>query len=142
MYVYIYTNTYTQIYIYTIVIITRSPPNRTVCSGSGVTIGCNYHWDTPFPVTWIINGTSYNESAIVKSPLYQLKNIENPLHYSLAIFSIEHNTTFQCVIHSTSNTTKYSQIGIITVISGMHLTSQLATVQSYNYDICKANCCV
>ena len=83
--------------------ITRPPENTTVSRGSDVTINCGYQWATALPVTWIINGTSFTQQEVVDSPLYQLNNLATPMTHSLTIFSINGNTTFQCVIHSTTN---------------------------------------
>ena len=53
------------------VIFTTPPENVTVCRGSDVTISCGHVTAMAKPVTWIINGTSFNQQEIVNSPLYQ-----------------------------------------------------------------------
>ena len=97
--------------------ITAPPENPTVCRGSNVTISCGYGSATALPVTWIINGTSLTQQEIVDSPLYQLNNPASPRALSLIAFSINHTTTFQCIVHSTLNTT--STLGTVTVATGM-----------------------
>ena len=82
-----------------------------------MTISCGYQWATGFPVTWIINGTLFSEQKVVDSPLYQLNNPRSPMGVSMTVFAINHTTTFQCVIHSTPNTT--STLGTVTVATGM-----------------------
>ena len=100
-------------YMYTITAISHPPMDRTVCRGSDVTISCAYNW-VALNVTWIINGTSFNQSAIMDSPSYQQNNRNQPSSYSLKVYSINDTTTFQCIIHSNSNVT--STVGIVTVI--------------------------
>ena len=100
-----------------IVTITTSPESTTACRGSNVTISCGYNSTTGLPVTWIINGTSFDQSAIENSPLYQLNNPTTPNALSLTVFSINHTTTFQCVVLSTLNIT--STLGTVTVTTGM-----------------------
>ena len=91
--------------VHSVVIISRPPENITVCRGSDVTISCGYQWASTFYVTWIINGTSFDQSAIENSPLYQLNNPTIPKKISLTIFSNNDTTTVQCIVHSTPNTT-------------------------------------
>ena len=100
-----------------VVTISRPPENISVCRGSDVTINCGYLWASALTVTWIINGTSFDQSAIVNSPLYQLNNPTVPTTTSLTIFSINDTTTVQCIVHSTANTN--STLGKISLI-GMH----------------------
>ena len=88
-----------------LVAITRPPENTTVCRGKNVAISCGYQWSTALPVTWIINGTSFTREEVVNSPLYQLNNPNIPRTYSLKALSINGNTTFQCIVHSTTNIT-------------------------------------
>ena len=98
-------------------IIYRPPENTTACRGDNATISCGYVSGTVLPITWIINGTSVENSTIVNSSLYQL-NIINPSYpilYSLIVFSINGTSTFQCIVHSTPNTTT-STLGTVTVI--------------------------
>ena len=97
-----------------VVTIHAPPENATACRGSNVTISCGYVSAIALPVTWIINGTSFTQQEVVYSPLYELNNPTDPLLYSLIVFSINHTTTFQCIVHSTSNVT--STFGIATVI--------------------------
>ena len=103
--------------LYSIAIISRPPENITVCRGSDVNISCGYQWTSRLPVTWIINGTSFDQSAIVNSPLYQLNNLTTPMNISLTIFSINDTTTVQCIVHSTPNTAT-STLAVVT-IAGM-----------------------
>ena len=99
-----------------IVTITRPPENSTVCRGSRVTISCGYQSDTPFPVTWIINGISFTEGDIMNmSTTYRLNNPTTPNALSLTVVSIDDTTAFQCVVHSIVNTT--STPGTVTVTS-------------------------
>ena len=86
-----------------LVVIVRQPENKAVCIGSDVTINCGYQCTTPLPVTWIINGTSLTQQEIVDSQLYQLNNLKTPMTHSLTVSSINSKTTFQCIIHSTTN---------------------------------------
>ena len=95
------------------------PENETVNIGSNVNISCGYQWPRALPVTWIINGTSFTQQEIVDSPLYQLNNPNSPMKVSLTVLSINHTTTFQCVVHSTLNTT--STLGTVTVTTGMYI---------------------
>ena len=104
--------------LHSIVIISRPPENTTICRGSDVTIGCGYQSASRLYVTWIINGTSFDQSAIVNSPLYQL-NPTTPIRNSLTIFSINDTTTVQCIVHSTPNTAS-STLGKISV-TGMYV---------------------
>ena len=97
-------------------LITTPPENTTVSRGSDVTISCGYGSATAFPVTWIINGTSFTQDELNKSPLYQLNNPSSLPMLSLTVFSINGTTTFQCVVLSTPNTT--STRGTVTVING------------------------
>ena len=96
-----------------LVTITRPPENTTACRGSNVNISCGYVSATALPVTWIINGTLFTPQEAVDSPLYQLNNPASPMTVSLTVFSINDTTTFQCVVHSTPNTT--STLGRVTV---------------------------
>ena len=105
------------IYVYLLVTIITPPESRIACRGRNVTISCGYQSAIAFPVTWIINGTSFSEQKVVNSPLYQLNNPRSPMEVSLTAFSINHTTTFQCVVHSTSNIT--STLGTVTVATGM-----------------------
>ena len=104
--------------LYPVVTISTPPENITVCRGSDVTISCGYTGATAIPVTWIINGTSFTQEEIVNSPLYQLNSPNTPLATSLTVFSINGNTTFQCIVLSTPTTT--STLGTVTVI-GMYV---------------------
>ena len=94
------------------------PENITVCRGSDVTISCGYVIAPARPVTWIINGTSFDQDKIFFSPLYQQNNSTTPITNSLTVFSINGTTTFQCVVLSTPNTT--STRGTVTV-TGMYI---------------------
>ena len=99
--------------------IARPPENTTInfCRDNNVTISCGYWWSTALPVTWIINGTSFTQQEVVDNPLYQLNNPGSPYTLSLTVISINHTTTFQCIVRSTPNT--ISTRGTITVI-GMY----------------------
>ena len=70
-----------------------------------MTISCGYQWASRLYVTWVINGTSFDQSAIENSPSYQLNNPTSPISISLTILSINDTTTVQCIVHSTPNTT-------------------------------------
>ena len=100
-------------YMYTITGISHPPMNRTVCRGSDVTINCGYNWVIS-NITWIINGTSFNNSTIMDNPSFQQNNHNEPSSYSLEVYSINGTTTFQCIVHSNPNVT--STEGIVTVI--------------------------
>ena len=100
------------------VTITTPPENTTVCRGSNVTISCGHVTAIALPVTWIINGTSFDQQKILNSPLYQLNRQSTPTENSLTVFSINGTTTFQCIVLSTPNT--ISTIGIVTV-TGSHV---------------------
>ena len=101
-----------------IVTITTPPAESArTCRGDNVTISCGYNSTTALPVTWIINGTSFTQQEVVDSPLYQLNNPNTPMIHSLTVFSINHTTTFQCIVLSTPNIT--STLGTVTVITGM-----------------------
>ena len=65
-------------------------------------------------VTWIINGTSFNQDQIFFSPLYRRNRQTTPTENSLTVFSINYTTTFQCVVHSMPITAT-STLGTITV---------------------------
>ena len=77
-------------------------------------INCGYGCVTPLPVTWIINGISFNQSQIMDSSMYQLFNPENPSITQLRVDSIDDTTTYQCIVHSTP-TTVISRPGTVTV---------------------------
>ena len=98
------------------------PENTTVCRGSDVTISCGYMITPPRPVTWIINGTSFDQEVIHNSPSYQQNNNTTPIANSLTVFSINGTTTFQCVVLSTPNTT--STRGTVTV-TGMYIRTYM-----------------
>ena len=102
-------------------VIDTPPENTTVNRGSNVTINCGYSSSTALPVTWIISGTSFTQREIVDSPLYQLNHVTSPSTLSLTVLSINGNTTFQCIVHSTLNTTSYSTLGTVTVTTGMYI---------------------
>ena len=110
--------------VYFVVIIYTPPGNTTACKSSNVTISCGYTSGTPFPVTWIINGTSFDEASLMNSSLYQLNNPTVLTQYSLEVFSINDTTTFQCIVHATHNDMEPINIastrGTVTVI-GMYL---------------------
>ena len=82
------------------VVITTPPENTTACRGSDVTISCGYVTATAFPVTWIINGTSFTLEEIFFSPSYQQNSQTTPTANSLTVFSINGTTTFQCICSS------------------------------------------
>ena len=98
---------------YTIATIDDPPMNITSCKDMDVTVNCGYS-SFVSPVTWIINGTSFNQSYIMNNPSYQQRNLNRPSRYSLAVYSITGTTTFQCIIHSYPDVT--STEGIVTVI--------------------------
>ena len=79
-----------------------------------MTISCGHVTATAFPVTWIINGTSFDQQELMNSPLYRLNRQATPTENSLTAFSINSTTTFQCVVLSTPNT--ISTLGTVTVI--------------------------
>ena len=110
---------YLYAYTYLIVVIVTPPKNTTACRGRNMTISCGYRSVTALPVTWIVNGTSFTQQEIVDSPLYQLNNPNSPMTISLTVFSINYTTTFQCIVHSSPNTT--STLGTVTVPTGMYL---------------------
>ena len=114
----------TSLCIHSVVSIIRPPESITVCRGSDVVIRCGYLSSTFLPVKWIINGTTFTQQEVVDSPLYQLNNPTSPMTISLIVFSINHTTTFQCVVHSTPNT--FSKSGTITVINGMYIHTYIA----------------
>ena len=89
--------------------------NKTVCRYSDVEISCGYNW-FELNVTWIINGTSFNQSDIMNNPSYQQNNVMTPSRYSLQVYSINDTTTFQCMIHPEPIPDVTSTQGIITVI--------------------------
>ena len=95
-------------------IITRPPENTTVHRGSDVTISCGYVSATALPVTWIINGTSFDQLEIINTPLYQQNRQSTPTENSLTVFSINSTTTFQCIVLLSPNT--ISTLGTVTVI--------------------------
>ena len=95
------------------VILTTPPENTTVCRGSDVTISCGHVTATLLRVTWIINGTLFDQDEILNSPLYQQSRQSTPTENSLIVFSINGTTTFQCIVQSTTNT--ISTIGTVTV---------------------------
>ena len=104
---------YTRAYL--VVRIIKPPENIAVCRGWEVTISCGYQWSTELSVTWVINGTSFSQDEILDSHLYKLNNPTSPTSLSLTVLSINDNTTFQCVIHSSSLSTT-STLGTVTVI--------------------------
>ena len=109
--------------LYIVTTITRPPKDVTVCRGRDVFISCGYGCASPLPVTWIINGTSFNQSQIMNSSMYQLYDAENPRNASLRVNSIDDTTTFKCIVHSTPTTT-ISTPGTVTVkrvCNNMHM---------------------
>ena len=99
-------------------IITAPPENTTVCKDSDVTISCGYQSVRILPTAWLINGTVFTQQTLRDSPLYQLNNPFIPRSYSLTVFSISGNTTFQCIVQSAPSRT--SMLGTVTVI-GMYV---------------------
>ena len=79
-----------------------------------MTISCGYLSAMAFPVTWIINGTSFDQQKIMNSPLYQLNFAFQAMLTSLTVFSINGTTTIQCMVISTPNTTTSAR-GTVTV---------------------------
>ena len=102
--------------VHSVVNISHPPEDITVCRGSDVVVRCGYSGSTALPVTWIINGSSFNQQDIVDSPLYQLNNPTSPMMVSLTVFSINGSTTFQCMVQSTTST-----MGTVTVATGMYV---------------------
>ena len=100
------------------------PENTTVCRGSNVTISCGYITSRALPTMWVINGTSFDQSTLQSSPLYQLNNPGSPMTVSLTIFSINDSTTIQCIVQS--NPVTYSTRGTIT-ITGMCVCTYIRT---------------
>ena len=93
------------------------PKNESVNTSSNVTINCGYQSATALTVTWIINGTQFTQKQVVDSPLYQLNNPGSPTTLSLTVLSINHTTTFPCIVHSTPNVV--STLGTVIVTAGM-----------------------
>ena len=118
--------------IISIVTITRPPRSITVCRGSDVTVSCGYGSSTALPVTWIINKTSFTQQEVWDSPLYQLNNHNDPNRVSLTVFSINDTTTFQCIVHSTPNTTT-SRRSKVTVTTGTYV---IHNVYTNMYKVC------
>ena len=114
--------------MYLVAVITTPPENTTVCRGSDVNISCGYQWAIVSHITWVIDGTLFDQSAIENSPLYQLNNPTNSSTLSLTVFSINDTTTIQCIIPSIPITA--STLGTITVI-GM---CTCVYVHTYNYN--------
>ena len=75
-----------------------------------MTISCGHVTAILFSVTWIINGTSFDQQKILNSPLYQQIRQSIPTENSLIVFSINGTTTFQCIVQSTPST-----LGTVTV---------------------------
>ena len=101
VYTYSYTLRTICMYMNIVVVILTPPENITAIGNSDVTISCGYQWSRALPVTWIINGTSFNQQEVVDSPLYQPNNSTIPMSVSLTVFSINGTTTFQCAVQST-----------------------------------------
>ena len=95
--------------------IVTPPENTTVCRGSNGTVICGYQSDIPVNVSWIINGASPILDTDLSSYRYQLNNVDDTLNYSLTLLNVDYNTTFQCIVESTENTTM-STLGRVTVI--------------------------
>ena len=95
-----------------------------VTKGSNVTISCGHVIASPRPVTWIINGTSFDQEYIFFSQIYQQNRQAAPTENSLTVFSINHTATFQCVIHLNPTTT--STLGTISVF-GMYVYIRMHT---------------
>ena len=104
-------------YLYVIVTIIKPPGNTTVNIGDSATISCGFISATTLPVTWVINGILFDQSAIVNSPLYQLNNPLYIRSVSLTAFSVNVTTTFQCRFRSAIST-----LGTVTVL-GMYTAS-------------------
>ena len=119
------------VYTYVCLVVTfiTPPENTTVSRGSEVTISCGYEWFTASPALWIINGTSFYQNDIMKSPLYQLNNPLSPQTFSLTVFSINGTTTFQCVIITPFTT---STQGTVTVINGTYVRMYVCTYVKIN----------
>ena len=111
--------------VHSVVNISHPPEDITVCRGSDVVVRCGYSGSTALPVTWIINGSSFNQQDIVDSPLYQLNNPTSPTMVSLTVFSISDTTTFQCMVNATTST-----LGIVTVTTGRYVCMYICI---YNY---------
>ena len=62
---------------------TTLPENTTVFRGSDVTISCGHVIVEAKPVTWIINGTSFDQEELYLSPLYQQNNNTTPIYWTL-----------------------------------------------------------
>ena len=82
-------------------------------------ISCGYRSATALLVTWIINGTSFDQQEIMNSSLYQLNNPFNAVEVSLTVFSINGTTTFHCIVLSIPNTT--STRGTVIVTNGTYV---------------------
>ena len=98
-----------------------------------MTISCGHVVAMARPVTWIINGTSFDQEELHNSPLYRQNNNTTPIGNSLTVFSINGTTTFQCVVLSTPNTT--STRGRVTVI-GMYIRTCTYVCVRYNNYVC------
>ena len=79
-----------------------------------MTISCGHVIAPARPVTWILNGTSFDQEEILFSPLYQQNRQTTPIKNSLTVFSINGTTTFQCIVLTDPNTTNTH--GTVTVI--------------------------
>ena len=113
------------VYVYPTVTIITPPENTTVCRGSDVNISCGYTGSSALPTVWVINGTSFDQSVLQSSPLYQLNNPTSPMTVSLTIFSINNSTTIQCIVQS--NPVTYSTRGTIN-ITGTYVCMYMHTV--------------
>ena len=102
-------------YMRIVVTIIAPPQNITVNRGSDVTISCGYQSATGLPTVWFINGTVFTQKALQDSPVYQLNSANTPAKVSLAVFSINGTTTFQCLVQSTPRVTT-SILGAVMVI--------------------------
>ena len=131
--------------------ITQSPENTSVCRGSDVTISCGYQSASVLTVTWIINGTSFDQSTITSNPSsYQLNIISTAESktFSLKVFSINGKTTFRCALNSDPIT--ISTTGTVTVI-GMYVCMYACTyvcmyvgtyIHMYVYTYVSFNCAI
>ena len=106
--------------VHCIVTVVRPPDNVTVCSGVNVTISCGYQSNSTLNVTWVINGEPPVSDTALNNDTYQLNNRDDPVNYSLTILDVNNtNSTYQCIIESSPNTTTTSTLATVNV-TGMY----------------------
>ena len=110
-----------------VVTITRPPENTTVCRDTRVIISCGYQCSDALPFIWIINGMPFTEDDIMDNPMYRLNNPTTPNAFSLSLYYINHTTTFQCRVQSTT-----SRHGTVTVAAGTYVHTYIHTLYVHN----------